>query len=137
LTKVDKISGKIYDEKQRGRINKMVAGSQALAMMKIAKVWQPDTSQTRASGSYLAGKFDDIEVYGTPADDSTIKADQILLTYRNPDENGDMALAFGVLTELDAALDYPELYRKGTKATVEDYKVIEPAFLRILNMKNL
>lgn len=137
ITTLEKISGKIYDEKQRGRITKIVMGSQALAEAKIIKGWEKDTTQPRGSGSYLAGRIDDIDVYSTPANTNTVAADEALLVYRNADEDGDIAIAFGVMTELAADLNYPELYKKGSVATVEDFKVIESGFLRLLKFENV
>lgn len=132
-----KISGKIYNQNQRGRITKIVAGSDALAEMQLLKNWKSDNAQTPGSGSYLAGYIDSVAVYGTPADTKTIQSDEALLVYRNDDEDGDVAIAFGVMTELSAVLDYPELYRKGTLATVEDAHEVNSNFLRILKFKNV
>ena len=101
------------------------------------KLWSSDVTQPRVGGTYYAGKLDDIDIYVAPKDDSTVKNNEALLTYRNPDEDGDVNVAFGVMTELSAALDYPELYRKGSLVTVEDYKPINDKFTRLLTVENL
>lgn len=137
LNTIKKVGGQLYDDIKRGVINNIVAGSQVSAFFEMHKSFTPDTTQPRVGGSYLAGKLSDINVYTTPSNTSGISSTQALLCYRNPDEDGDVGIAFGVLTEIAAMLDYPELYRKGTLATVEDYKPINSKFYRILNFTNL
>lgn len=137
LQTIEKMSGNLFDDIQRGRLNKMIVGTQLAAFIKMHKLWSSDVSQPRVGGTYYAGKLDDIDVYVAPKDDSTVKNNEAILTYRNPDEDGDVNVAFGVMTELSAALDYPELYRKGSLVTVEDYKPINDKFTRILSVENL
>lgn len=137
LQTIEKMSGNLFDDIQRGRLNKMIIGTQLAAFMKMHKLWSSDVTQPRVGGSYYAGKLDDIDVYIAPKNDSTVKNNEALLTYRNPDEDGDVNVAFGVMTELSAALDYPELYRKGSLVTVEDYKPINDKFTRLLTVENL
>jgi hypothetical protein len=44
---------------------------------------------------------------------------------------------FGVLTELTAALLYPNMYIDGQIAIVEDSLAIDPRFIRLLEIENL
>lgn len=137
LQTITKVDGNLYDDLKRGELNKFVVGTQALAFMKMHKLWEQDSSQKRVGGSYLAGKLDGKEVYVAPKSDTAIRNNEIVGTYRNPDEDGDVNIAIGVLTELYAALDYPELYRKGTLATVEDMRDINSKFTRLIQVENL
>lgn len=137
LQTIEKVNGQIYDDLKRGELNKFVVGTQALAFLKMHKLWENDSSQRRVGGSYLAGTLDGKEVYVAPKSDNGIRENEIIATYRNPDEDGDINIAIGVMTELYAALDYPELYRKGTLATVEDMRSIEKRFTRIIQLENL
>jgi len=50
---------------------------------------------------------------------------------------GEPSIAWGVLAELSAALDYPELYRSGVLATVEDRIIVQPKFIRKLSVDNI
>ena len=137
LQTFEKINGNLYDEIKRGELNKFVVGTQALAFIKMHKLWENDSTQPRVGGSYKAGTLDGKDVYVAPKSDTALGNNEILMTYRNPDEDGDVNIAIGVLTELAAALDYPELYRKGTLATVEDYRVVNSKFFRLLQLQNL
>jgi hypothetical protein len=49
----------------------------------------------------------------------------------------DLSIVFGVLTEIDAALKYPEFYTKGYKATIEDSIVVNTKFCRLMQLTNL
>jgi len=97
LAKIGSISGAVYDDIKRGKVNKAIAGSQALEYIRKHDQWKEDTSQTRI-GVYYAGKLADIDVFCCPADAALVSNNEILLTYKNPDEGMDVGVAFGVLT---------------------------------------
>lgn len=139
LSTISDTSGKLFNEIGRGVINRIVAGSRAVTYFKKNRLWKPDTTQPRVGGTYLAGYLDDIAVYacrsnvsrGLPSDN------EALMVYKNPDEDGDLALVFGTMTEFVASLDFPDLYRQGTVATVEDALTIEPRYIRKLQINNI
>lgn len=136
LFKIGEVSAAIYDDIKRGVVNKAVAGSLALNYMKKHDLWKDDTSMNRI-GVYKAGTLSDIEVYACPADSSLVANNDILLTYKNPEEGMDLSIAFGVLTEISAQLKYPQLYTQGTIASVEDAIVFNTKFMRLLTINNL
>lgn len=141
LTTINNISTTIYNDIKRGQINKIVGSGLAVNYLKKHRLWKSDTSQPRVGGSYLSGKLDDIDVYVTPSDVSTVQdtsnSGELLCIFKNPQEEGEPSVAFGVLTELAAALDYPEFYRVGQIASVEDYLPIQPKFIRLLKIQNI
>lgn len=142
LQTIEKVNGNLYDDIKRGELNKFICGTQAVAFLKMHKLWESDTSQKRVAGSYLAGTLDGKEVYVAPKYSDSgaglgLQNNEIIATYKNPDEDGDVNIAIGVLTELYAALDYPELYKKGTLATVEDMRTINSKFFRLIQLENL
>lgn len=137
LQTIEKVNGNMYDDIKRGELNKFIVGTQALAFIKMHKLWANDDSQKRVGGSYLAGHLDGKEVYVCPQGTNSVRNNEVLATYRNPDEDGDVNIAIGVLTELYAALDYPELYKKGTLAVVEDLKSINTKLSRLIQLDNL
>jgi hypothetical protein len=133
---IGEVSASIYDDIKRGQVNKAVVGSQVLPFLKLHDLWKDDLTQPR-SGIYKAGSVSDIEVYACPADAAILNKDEMLLTWKNPQEGLDLSLVFGVLTEIDAALKYPEFYTRGFKATVEDSIVVQPRFCRLLQLTNI
>jgi len=133
---IGNISAAIYDDIKRGMINKAVAGSKALEYVRLHDGWTEDTRQPR-TGVYKAGKLNDIEFFGCPADASLVNNNEILLTYKNPEEGLDLSLVFGTLTEIAASLKYPTFYTVGNVAAVEDTLTINTKFVRLLTLSNL
>jgi hypothetical protein len=136
LSKIGEVGAAIYDDIKRGQVNKAVAGSKALVYMKKHDLWKDDKSQPR-SGVYKAGSLSDIDVYACPADASLVANNEVLLTYKNPEQGLDLSLVFGVLTEITAQLAYPQFYTQGNFATVEDCLSINTKFTRLLSISGL
>lgn len=138
LKAINEVGAAIYDDIKRGMINKVVAGSRVIPLLKLHDLWKDDMSQPR-SGVYKAGTLSDIDVYACPTDSITpiIKSNEAILTYKNPQEGLDLSIVWGVLTEIDAALKYPEFYTKGYKATIEDSIVVNTRFSRLMTFDNL
>jgi len=90
-------------------------------------------------GVFKAGKLDEISVFSCPADSAVIANDELILTYKNPTDstNTDMSIVYGVLTEISAELRYPEFYTVGQLASIEDKKIINSSYLRLLTLTNL
>lgn len=136
LKAVREVGAAIYDDIKRGTINKMVVGSRVLPFIELHDRYVEDLSQPR-SGVYKAGRLSDIDVYACPADSTILNNDEALLTFKNPQEGMDLSIVFGVLTEIDAALKYPEFYTRGFKATIEDSIVVNTRFARLMKLTNL
>jgi len=139
LSAINDISGALYNSISRGVINKIIAGSQAVTYFKKHDLWKDDMTDNRV-GVFKAGTLSDIEVYQCPSIGATsplIKPNQAICTYKNPDQPLDIGIVFGVLTELTAALLYPNMYIDGQLAIVEDSLVIDPRFVRLLEISNL
>jgi hypothetical protein len=133
---IGEVSASIYDDIKRGAINKAVVGSKVLPFLKLNDLWKDDMTQPR-SGVYKAGMLSDIDIFVCPADTAILNSDEMLLTYKNPQEGLDLSIVFGVLTEIDAALKYPEFYTRGFKATVEDSIIVNSKFCRLMQLTNL
>lgn len=136
LKAINEVGASIYDDIKRGMINKAVVGSKVLPFLKLHDLWKDDLSQPR-SGVYKAGTLSDIDIFVCPQDATILNSNELLLTYKNPQEGLDLSIVFGVLTEIDAALKYPEFYTKGYKATIEDSIVVNPKFCRLMTINNL
>lgn len=137
LSTISDTSGAIYDDIKRGVINKIVGGSKAVTYFKKNKLWETDRSQPRVGGSFYAGRLDDIDVYQAPADSTMVANNEALMIFKNPDEEGDISIAFGTMTEIAAALDYPEFYKVANVGTIEDHMFIQPKYIRLMRISNL
>ena len=135
VSKIDSIGGLIQDDIKKGQINVAICGSQALAILRMHDNFKPDNSMPR-QGCYKAGKVNDIDVFYAPATTGIIGTEDMILSYKNPQETADVAIAFGNFTEISAELRYPNFTTEGSLATVEDVKVIQPKFLRFLQLSN-
>lgn len=129
----------IFNELQRGGVNSMIAGTRAVNYLRKHRKYETDLSQGRVSGTYLDGKLDSIPVYVAPSVSGTglLDQDDVICVYKNPDEEGEPSIVFGTFTELSAGLEFPEFYTRGNIGTVEDYKVVQPKFLRKLKLLNV
>jgi hypothetical protein len=129
----------IFNDLQRGGVNALVAGTRAVNYLRKHRKYETDLSQGRVSGTYLDGKLDSIPVYVAPSVSGTglLDQDEILCVYKNPDEEGEPSIVFGTFTELSAGLEFPEFYTRGNIGTVEDYKIVQPKFLRKLKLLNV
>ncbi|MCP4650383.1 MAG: DUF2460 domain-containing protein [PVC group bacterium] len=137
LSTIDDIGGDIYDDIKRGSVTTAVAGSRALTYLKKHDLWKTDTGGQPKWGCYQAGRLDDILVFSCPQDADVILNNEVLLTYKNDSDVNDLSIVFGNLTEISAELRFPEFYTKGNLATIEDKIVVEPKFLRLLQITNL
>ena len=126
----------IYDSIKRGQINKIVAGSTLSTYLAQHDLWAEDTTQPRI-GLYKAGKLADIDVFTCPADEGLVNTNDMIMTFKNPQEGLDISLVYGVLTEISAALDYPEFYTKGAIAAIEDSLTINSSFIRVAQVTNI
>jgi len=140
LTTIDDISGEVGDELGRGGLNKIIAGRSAITYIRKHDLFKPDNSQPRVTGTYLAGTLGDYEVYvqsQNRSNQALIGKDEMLLTYKNPEVEGDVSIAFGVLTEFSDQLVYPQHRIDGQISSVEDYIVFEERMIRKLKIDNI
>jgi len=141
LTTIDNIGGDIFDALQRGEITKIVGNPKAVNYFRKNLQWKSASSQQKVGASYLAGKLADIDVYVTPSHSTTVagtsSSGEAICVYKNAQEEGEPSLAFGTLTELSAGLDYPQMYREVVLAHVEGENVIQPGFIKLLQINNI
>ena len=126
----------IYDSIKRGQINKIVAGSTLSTYLQQHDLWKDDSTQPRI-GLYKAGTLSDIDVYTCPADTGLVNTNDMIMTFKNPQEGLDITLVYGVLTEISAALDYPDFYTRGAIAAIEDCLVVNSSFVRVAQVINI
>jgi hypothetical protein len=139
LSTMRNISGDVFNAVQRGELNRAIAGSRAVTYLQKHDLWREDDSQPRVGGTFLAGRLGQYEVYQCVANESEglVAENEIILTYKDAQEPGDVAIAFGVLTELADRLAYPQHRVEGYLSTVEDKIDFVRRFLRRLVIENI
>lgn len=136
LFEIGKVSTVIYDKIEKGKVNKIIAGSKAAEFMKLHDLWTDDNSMPH-QGVYKAGTLSDIDVYVCPANSALVNTNQMILGYKNPEEGLDVGLVYGTVAELNAELRYPQQYTEGQVSRVEDKKIINKDFYRLMTLTNL
>lgn len=138
LNEVERVGAVIYDDIKRGGITQIVAGAKATTYAKNHDLWVDDTSEAvTKNGLYKSGKLSNIDVYTCPADSALVATNEMMLVYKNPVEGLDTSIVFGNLTEIDSSLRYPNFVTEGNSATVEDARVINSKFVRLLTLSSL
>ena len=134
---IRRVGGVIYNEIQRGEINKIVAGSEWVSYASLHKNWKDDLGGDSKEGVYRAGFLGTMEVFQCPADANLVASNEALLTYKNPEVGLDLSIVFGVHSEISADLRYPQMYTEGYSAVIEDAKVINTKFCRLHRITGL
>lgn len=128
----------IYDSIKRGAINKIVCGATLLTYLQQHDLWKDDLTQPRF-GLFKAGTLSDIDIFCCPGDTANglVATNDMLMTFKNPTEGLDITMVYGVLTEISAALDYPQFYTQGAIAAIEDCLVVNSNFVRYASVINI
>lgn len=135
---INKATVAIQDDIQRGGINKIIAGNSAANYLSLHDSWDYNGADSLGvSGVRKAGNLGQAEVYTCPADSGLVATNDMLLVYKNPEEGMDISIVFGVLSEIDASLRYPQFYTEGNSACIEDAKTVNSKFVRLMTLQNL
>lgn len=129
-------SGNMYRTSQRGEINIVIGGVEVIAMLRKDPRWVNDSTQSRAGTLVFVGMIAGIKVYSSRGQ---LLPDEALLVYKNPDAEGDIALAFGEQRMFALTLDYPETTQKLPIGSIEDHMLIQKGFIlhgRVVLSKN-
>ena|GEM_PF-3204040 len=126
----------IHEELKRGGVNTIVAGTEATNYASLHDTWKATGND--AQGLYHSGTLNGMQVYTCPSNNGElIKPNQMMLIYKNPVEQMDVSLLFGNLSEIDSKLRFPNFITEGNTATIEDVKIVNGKFIRMLNIENL
>lgn len=134
-----KLEGDVQNDVGRGELNRVVVGYEAAAYMERIEGFTEDNSQPRVGGVYLFGRIGNMEIYKVVQDAAAINLigkNEIMLGYKS-DVEGDVAVAYGVLTEMSDQLTYPTHNTVGQLSAVEDNIVFETKFQRLVQLDNL
>jgi len=144
-TAIQNVIGQIFNELGRGSIASIVTTPTVANYLAKHHKFEEDETQPRVQGSYLFGKIGSTKIYVVKSDPNILQETttangtdgDMLIIAKNPNDIGEPSIAFGVLAELSAVLDYPELYRSGVLATVEDRIIVQPKYIRRLRVQNI
>jgi hypothetical protein len=133
---IDEASDAMLDDINRGGVTKMVGGPNAVSFVKLHRRFDGSTRQPRV-GAYREGSLDGMDTYKVPS--SIIPTNQVLGIYRNAEVPEDVSVAFGSLVPLyrTQTLEFKEMYSETGLAYFGDQKVLQPKYLRLIQLNNL
>lgn len=135
--KISDVEGSIFNDIKRGRLNKIVAGTKWCSYASMHKTFEYANDGSTKQGIHKFGTLMGRDIYKCPSDSSLVANNEAILTYKNEEVSQDVALGFGTFADISAQLQYPEMYRQGNVAVIEDQKVINSKFCRLLRIDNL
>lgn len=132
---ISQAGNNMYTALQRGGVQKIVGGPQAVEMLKLHARFSNAGAQSQVN-VYKVGSLDGIDIFKAPA--SLIGDDQLLCVYKNPDVPEDVALAIGTYVPLFAsdAITFKSMQTEQGLAWYGDQKVLQPRYLQLLTIEN-
>lgn len=132
---IQMLSAAVYEVRQQGAINNMVAGLASVAYIKLNAGFSTKGAQ-KPCGVFKVGELDGIPVYQAPM--AVIPTNEILCVYKNEDVENDAAIVIATLIPfVSNKLDYPTFYTRAGLATYGDRVILNRNYLGRIVLKNL
>lgn len=129
------LSSAIYEVRQQGSINNMVAGLSAVAYIRLNAGFSTKGAQ-KPCGVFKVGELDGTPVYQAPQ--AVIPTKEILCIYKNDEVENDAAIVIATLIPfVSNKLDYPTFYTRAGLATYGDRVILNRNYLGRIILKNL
>ena len=131
-----KVSSQIYKALQRGGVNRIYGGPDAVGFLASIGGWI-DAPNVAQIGAFQAGTLRNIPVYQVPI--SIVPNAELVCVYKNPQNDSDVAIAFGTAVPLyrTTTLQYANLYSETALAILEDAQAVRPEYIRRMTFTNL
>lgn len=129
------LSSAIYEVRQQGAINNMVAGLSAVAYIRLNAGFSTKGAQ-KPCGVFKVGELDGTPVYQAPQ--AVIPTKEILCIYKNDEVENDAAIVIATLIPfVSNKLDYPTFYTRAGLATYGDRVILNRNYLGRIVLENL
>lgn len=115
----------------------MVAGFSAGSYLKLVKGTFSDKGRQSAKGIYQIGEFGGIPTFKAPS--SIIPTNEIMCVWKDDENEGDVAIAFGTLVPFfnTGIIQRKNFYKEAGLATYGDWAVLNRRYLALIRIKNL
>lgn len=136
-TAIDTLSDNMLNEINRGGVSRMVSGPSAGSYLKLC-VGQFSTKGVQPNiGIHQIGEFEAIPTFKAPS--SIIPSDEILCIWKNDQNEGDVALAFGTLVPFvnTGVIQRKQFYKEAGIASYGDWACLNRRYLGIIHIKNM
>ena len=139
-TAIDTLSDNMLNEINRGGVSRMVTGPSAGSYLKLC-VGQFSTKGVQPNiGIHQIGEFESIPTFKAPS--AIIPSDEILCVWKNDQNEGDVAIAFGTLVPFvnTGVIQRKQFYKEAGIASYGDWACLNRRYLgiiKIINMKDV
>lgn len=132
---IEMISAAVYEVRQQGAINNIVAGLSAAAYVKLNAGFTTKGAQ-KPCGVYRIGELDGTPVYKAPK--AVIPENELLCIYKNDEVDNDAAIVIATLIPfVSNKLDYPTFYTRAGLATYGDRVILNRNYLGRVVIKHI
>lgn len=134
---VDTVTDVMVNDINRGGVSRMVAGFSAGSYLKLVKGTFSDKGRQAAKGIYQIGEFGGIPTFKAPS--SIIPTNEIMCVWKDDENEGDVAIAFGTLVPFfnTGIIQRKNFYKEAGLATYGDWAVLNRRYLALIRIKGL
>lgn len=134
---VDTVTDVMVNDINRGGVSRMVAGFSAGSYLKLVKGTFSEKGRQSAKGIYQIGEFGGIPTFKAPS--SIIPTNEIMCVWKDDENEGDVAIAFGTLIPFfnTGIIQRKNFYKEAGLATYGDWAVMNRRYLALIRIKGL
>lgn len=134
---VDTVTDVMVNDINRGGVSRMVAGFSAGSYLKLVKGTFSEKGRQSAKGIYQIGEFGGIPTFKAPS--SIIPTNEIMCIWKDDENEGDVAIAFGTLIPFfnTGIIQRKNFYKEAGLATYGDWAVMNRRYLALIRIKGL
>lgn len=134
---VDTVTDIMVNDINRGGVSRMVAGFSAGSYLKLVKGTFSEKGRQSAKGIYQIGEFGGIPTFKAPS--SIIPTNEIMCVWKDDENEGDVAIAFGTLVPFfnTGIIQRKNFYKEAGLATYGDWAVMNRRYLALIRIKGL
>lgn len=133
---INRAGNTMYKAINRGGVTKIYGGPDAVTYLDFHKKFTDNGSQPK-TGAHKVGMLGNIDVYKVP--ESICPNDELIVVYRNDDNQDDVSIALGTLIPLYTTpkLTYKNMYSEMGIAHFGDNKILNSKFCARIKLLNL
>ena len=134
---VDTVTDIMVNDINRGGVSRMVAGFSAGSYLKLVKGTFSEKGRQSAKGIYQIGEFGGIPTFKAPS--SIIPTNEIMCVWKDDENEGDVAIAFGTLVPFfnTGIIQRKNFYKEAGLATYGDWAVMNRRYLALIRIEGL
>lgn len=135
-TAIEKLSDTMLNDINIGGVNTLICGPSAGTYLTLNPAYSPKGKMV-TKGCHVYGSFDNSLVIKVPS--SIIPTNEILTTFKNPEQENDVGVIFGTLVPFysTGVIQRRNFYKEAGLSTYGDWNVLNKKYLGIIRIKNL